>query len=82
MMMANGIKMNVSQIRVGDRVRSVDGTVKMIKFIVKTLIRDGKTNLVRLSPSLLITPYHPVRLKGKNWCFPIDLGQVKQEDIS
>ena len=79
MSMANGMNIDVSKVQVGHRVRSVDGSVKIVKFIVKTMIRNGKTNLVRLGSNLRITPYHPVRLKGK-WCFPNDLGEVKCED--
>jgi len=78
MIMTNGTSVRVCDVRVGDRVQAIDGSERIVKFVVKTSILDGMTHLVRLGPNIRITPYHPVRINGA-WCFPADVGNVKSE---
>ena len=75
-MMANGTHNLVSSVRPGDSVRTSQGSNAVVRFVVKTSIRDGKTNLVTLSQGLRITPFHPVRVDD-TWCFPADIANVK-----
>lgn len=76
--MADGSLKRVDQLCKDDLVFSPDATTPArIVCVIKTLCPTGTTDLVELSPSLLITPYHPVRRTGV-WHFPCDLGDVKQ----
>lgn len=46
--------------------------------MVKTPCLNNSTFLVKLSDSLLITPYHPVRINQK-WGFPCDISNAFEQ---
>ena len=51
----------VDSIKQGNRVMSCDGTAVRVVCVVKTYCLNAETAIVRLSDSLRITPWHPVR---------------------
>lgn len=52
----------------------------VVKCVVRTACEEGLQSLVRLSPTLRITPWHPVQVANK-WTFPLHLAPVKIEQL-
>jgi len=48
-----------------------------VKCVVKTIIKSGSCDLVKLQGGLIITPWHPVRINGK-WRFPSELAATEK----
>jgi hypothetical protein len=72
MHMANGSRKVVSDVKRGDLVMSSKGNTAQIRCVVRTLTTNGRTQLVALPSGLLVTPYHPIRVKNE-WSFPRDI---------
>jgi len=68
----------VDSIKQGDRVMSCDGTAVRVVCVVKTYCLNAEAALVRLSDSLRITPWHPVRVASE-WQFPANLAEAEVE---
>eukprot|EP01112_Ceratiomyxa_fruticulosa_P020975 TRINITY_DN7285_c0_g2_i1.p1 TRINITY_DN7285_c0_g2~~TRINITY_DN7285_c0_g2_i1.p1 ORF type:complete len:812 (-),score=239.44 TRINITY_DN7285_c0_g2_i1:113-2548(-) len=75
--MANGEEKKVGLIKKNDMVLSLNGQPAKVLCVIKTHCANSKTHLVELEGGLRITPYHPVFV-GDKWCFPLDLGEVKE----
>ena len=68
----------VDHIKKGDKVRCGMGGSATVICVLKTLLRNNKTNLVLLEGGLLVTPWHPIRLEGSGkWQFPIQVGNCE-----
>jgi len=79
--MANDEIKLVSELRKGDLVMSKLGKAAKIVCVVKTDCSMEKiVDVVKFEGGLVITPYHPIFLKG-NWAFPIDAGKVSKQNI-
>ena len=78
--MEDGSSKACAAVRQGDRVAcgGVGNGISSarVKCVIKTLCRDGKTDLVQLPGGLLVTPYHPVQSAEGKWAFPADLGKA------
>jgi hypothetical protein len=70
--MADGSVKPVRAVAKGDWVASVYGSVEVL-CVVRMLCEDSSMKMVRLPSGLLLTPYHPIHVKGK-WRFPAHLG--------
>ena len=72
-LMANGTRKQVQEIKKGDLVSAgTEGKEAEILCVLKTRIADSAPSLVCLPGGLLVTNYHPVRI-NKKWEFPINL---------
>jgi len=66
----------VQQVVAGDFVSTnLAGEGAKVLCVVKTEVREGKLNLVAFEGGLLVTPYHPIKIKDE-WVFPVDMAQV------
>ena len=74
--MADGSLRACRNVRKGDIVL---GGGKVV-CVVRTACPEGVQSLVRLSPTLRITPWHPVYSGGK-WTFPLHLTSVTVEQL-
>jgi len=74
--MADGRMKLVRSIKKGDSVKTPLGSAK-VRCVVKTLVAPA-TELVQLPSGLLLTPWHPVRHKGK-WTFPATLAAITEQ---
>eukprot|EP00494_Astrolonche_serrata_P006186 UN06203 len=73
--MANGSNKLVKDVERGDFVWTKTGK-SVVRCVIKTNMPTGKCDLVRLPKSeLLLTPWHPVRIKGI-WKFPADISCI------
>eukprot|EP00980_Cylindrotheca_fusiformis_P028884 scaffold22668_cov161-Cylindrotheca_fusiformis.AAC.1 len=73
-----GRYVDVSLVAPGDMLQTRDGVVR-VRCVVTTECDMGIENLVDLGGGVMLTPWHPVRVKGANgWSFPANLGQVKR----
>jgi Mg-chelatase subunit ChlD len=68
-LMADGTTKPVRQIRKGDKVRTYQGVTAQVRMVLKTPTQFA--SLVQIG-DLLITPWHPIHVKGK-WVFPHDI---------
>ena len=73
LMADNTLKM-ISNIIKGDEIYLPGGGSTKVVCVIKTIIQNRMTELVKLDGELLITPWHPVRIKG--WQFPANLNQI------
>lgn len=71
--MADGTFKLVRNIKKGDEVRTCEGKAR-IRCVVKTIVAP-ETELCELPSGLLLTPWHPVRVKGE-WVFPSSLSAI------
>jgi len=71
--MADGSFKLVRDCQKGDEVRTWKGTSK-IRCVVKTIV-SPETELCELPSGLLLTPWHPVRIKGE-WVFPSSVSAI------
>ena len=74
-MMSDGSKKMVRELRKGDIVKSMEGKNAQIRCVIVTPIKNS-TGLVTLEGGLKLTPWHPVRING-NYQFPINLAPVE-----
>jgi hypothetical protein len=80
----NGRKKRAAEVQAGD---VLEGGVGIVKCVVKTIVRGGRCELVRLdstsgsgasaSGTLRLTAWHPVKIAGK-WHFPALIGTVEE----
>ena len=75
--MADGSCKCVSSLRKGDHVSGPNNSIATVRCVVKTHCAGGKCELVELASGLVITPWHPVRIRG-DWVFPVALAPAKQ----
>lgn len=75
--MADGSTQLVDSIKPGDMVRTglCGDEITKVHLVLQIPIPRGQADLVQLSPGLLLSGWHPVRLNG-NWTFPAQ--QAKQ----
>jgi len=71
--MADGSFKLVRNCQKGDEVRTCKGSSK-IRCVVKTIV-SPETELCELPSGLLLTPWHPVRIKGE-WVFPSSVSAI------
>lgn len=76
-LMNDGTEKKVQDIRKYDIVAS--GAI--IQCVTKTIIPEGKMDLVVFEDGLQITPWHPINVNN-NWKFPKDVGSIKTIDVN
>ena len=69
----------VEDIKQGDSIRIDNVTTTTIKYILKTITKNGKCPLVKFPTGLKITKWHPVYYYGK-WAFPGNIIEEKEEE--
>lgn len=80
--MADGNKKLLKDIVKGDSIKTFDvfyinkKTESKVVCVLKTIISNGKTNLVNFPSGLKITPWHPIKMLG-GWDFPINYIEPK-----
>mmetsp|Transcript_6365 Transcript_6365/g.3601 ORF Transcript_6365/g.3601 Transcript_6365/m.3601 type:complete len:88 (+) Transcript_6365:1705-1968(+) len=67
--MEDGTMKRVDQVSKNDMVLS-RGQHARVLCVTRTVCEDNKAYMVELPGGLTITPWHPVRIRGK-WAFPI-----------
>jgi len=77
-LMANGSKKNVKEIRKDDFIMSTNGVPAKVSCVVKYNCYGNKIQLVEIKGGLLITPWHPVKIDNK-WQFPTYLGKITEK---
>ncbi|KAL4466107.1 hypothetical protein ABPG74_004344 [Tetrahymena malaccensis] len=79
--MANGGFKRVMDIKKGDLIASpaMNGLGAEVTCVIKTQCPNNNTYLVEFEDGLIITPYHPIRVKN-NWFFPCQLKETKLRD--
>ena len=75
MLMADGTLRRCDAVRAGDCVSG--GAI--VRCVVKTHSLNGRQALVRLSPTMRVTPWHPVCVAGR-WTFPVHLAAPAVEE--
>ncbi|KAK3401816.1 ribosomal protein L13e-domain-containing protein [Sordaria brevicollis] len=68
-------EIQISELRKGMMVQTPKG-LREVRAVLKTPVEDEKMCLVSAEnggKSLLVTPWHPISLDGKNWAFPIKI---------
>jgi hypothetical protein len=74
--MIDGRYISVRHVAPGDVLQSCVGPVK-VQCVVTSPCVNGVQALVELDGGVLVTPWHPVRVKGSDaWKFPADIGQI------
>jgi hypothetical protein len=75
--LADGRYIPVSLVAPGNILQVPCGLVR-VRCVVTTQCENGVQDLVELEGGVLVTPWHPVRVKGTNkWRFPADLAPIK-----
>ncbi len=78
-LMGDGSTKPCADIVFGDVLATDDGGTASVKLIVKTLTKDGKTDLVEFPNGLKSTPYHPVvNPSNGKWTFPRDIYPISE----
>ncbi len=71
--MANGTKIPIKNLKKGDSILSIDENNNLVTAnvvtIVETLISTKIREMVHLENGLIITPWHPIKIKDE-WVFP------------
>ena len=75
--MANGTNVQISQIKKGDRIQTLNGA-GTVKCLLKFVQQNSTTKLCQLSGGLKITHKHPVLIDGK-WIYPKDISQPVEQ---
>jgi len=76
--MADGTLKAAESIRKGDLVMSAYGcSDSRVSCVVKTIVHDGQLPMVELPGGLTVTPYHPIFLQERGWCFPCEAAVPK-----
>mmetsp|Transcript_14356 Transcript_14356/g.21909 ORF Transcript_14356/g.21909 Transcript_14356/m.21909 type:complete len:728 (-) Transcript_14356:82-2265(-) len=79
--LADGTKVDISQVRAGDLVLDDCDNPTRVVCMIKTKCENKRENLVELEGGVLVTPWHPVRLRGtEKWTFPADLAPTKERE--
>mmetsp|Transcript_9257 Transcript_9257/g.11961 ORF Transcript_9257/g.11961 Transcript_9257/m.11961 type:complete len:766 (+) Transcript_9257:83-2380(+) len=69
----DGSRKQISEIVAGDKLKTSTGC-HAVTCVVASKVKGGYINLVQMGDDVIVTPWHPVRLKGtKKWHFPIEL---------
>ncbi len=76
--MGNDSQKRADEIKKGDIIKSRSCYAKII-CVVKTKVEGGQLDMIQISNTLSITPYHPVYINNK-WYFPIQMNNnpIKQ----
>lgn len=80
-LMENNITKKVKDIVAGDKIKGMDRFDEQyytIKYVLKTIIPDGKCTLVNFPGGLKITEWHPIQYLGK-WTFPIHIKNYEEK---
>ncbi|KAL4485757.1 hypothetical protein ABPG72_012297 [Tetrahymena utriculariae] len=79
--MVNGDFKKVMDIKKGDLIASpaINGLGAEVSCVIKTECSNSNAYLVEFEDGLIITPYHPIRVKN-NWYFPCQLEETKLRD--
>lgn len=79
--MVDGTTKLVKNLVKGDRIASPNSqNGATILCIVRTATFDGKTDMCQLDTGLMITPGHPIKMKGQ-WVYPRDVAERKTVNI-
>ena len=71
-----GATRRVDEVAAGTQVATPTGAATVV-CVVRTRVAGGKVELATFAESgLELTPYHPVRVAGGEWAFPIDLPEA------
>jgi len=65
----------------GDQIINSDGCVSTIVCMVKTKVKDGVIDMVTICGKFKVTPWHPIRYKGK-FVFPFDIKDYEMNSMS
>ena len=69
----DGSRKEISEIVAGDKLKTSTGC-HAVTCVVASKVKGGYIDLVQMGDDVIVTPWHPVRLKGtKKWHFPIEL---------
>lgn len=79
--LANGTKVDISQVRAGDLVLDDRDNPTRVVCMIKTKCEGKSENLVELEGGVVVTPWHPVRMRGaEKWTFPADIAPAKEHE--
>lgn len=74
--MADGRKIPIKNLKKGDIIRSIDKNnnfvIANVVTIIETVITTKKREMVHLENGLIITPWHPIKIKNE-WVFPSNI---------
>mmetsp|Transcript_20870 Transcript_20870/g.30901 ORF Transcript_20870/g.30901 Transcript_20870/m.30901 type:complete len:724 (+) Transcript_20870:59-2230(+) len=79
--LAHGSEIDISQVQSGDLVLNDSDEPTRVDCMIKTWSKNNVETLVELEGGVLVTPWHPVRMRGtKKWAFPADLAATEERE--